>query len=209
MAIYTKKGDKGETSLYGGTPVSKSDQRIRSIGTIDELSSQLGVVSSLLSRRAGRWLGEPFGSERVSGPEANQGGDLRRIKQIQQDLFEIASELAQEAQKPPFKFARAKIVRLERLIDKFWSKLPPLGYFIYPGGTQVSAQLHVARSVARRAEREVVELVASFVVNPNILAYLNRLSDFLFTLALWVNRQARVEEKIWPGFKKRRAKERK
>lgn len=180
MAIYTRRGDKGKTTLYGGiTEISKSDPRIKSCGTIDELSSQLGLVSSLLTDRK-----------------------LKRvIHSLQQDLFEIGSEIATpEGLVSPFKLAKRKITKLERIIDGYWGKLPTLSQFVFPGGTPAAASLHVARSVARRAEREVV---AADVINPNIIPYLNRLSDLLFTLARWVNFQAGVSEKTWPGIKKK------
>lgn len=176
MSVYTKRGDRGKTSLYAAAnQISKQDPRIAAYGTIDELNSQLGLVSSLLSDKTLK----------------------RTITRLQKDLFEIASELATEkGVKPAFRLAKRKTSSLEKSIDRYWSKLPALNRFVFPGGTQVAAQLHVARAVCRRAERRVV---AASPPNLNILAYLNRLSDLLFTLALWVNYQAGVEEQIWSG----------
>lgn len=183
MAIYTRRGDKGESNFYGGTTrSSKSDSRFGTIGTIDELNSQLGVVLSL-----------------VPDPKTR-----RVIEGVQQDLFEIASEVATEkSTKPPFALPKSKIKKLEHSLDWFWGKLPPLSQFIFPGGTQTAAQLQVTRAVARRAEREAV---LAQVPNTNILAYLNRLSDLLFTLAVWENRQAGITEKTWKGAAKKASK---
>lgn len=178
MAIYTRRGDRGKTSLYNGGRRSKDDRRICALGAIDELNSQLGFSSSLLPGRD-RW------------PKAT-------IRQIQQDLFEIAAELATaKNKKSPFSMTSQKIKEIERQIDKFEGELPVLGSFIFPGGSPAGAALHVARSVCRRAEREVVALSRKEKVNPNIPMHLNRLSDLLFMLARKINRLDKSPEEIW------------
>lgn len=183
MAIYTRRGDQGKTSLYspslGGNRKWKDDQRIVSIGTVDELNSQLGMVSSLLSGRV----------KEVKGI----------IIRIQQDLFEIGAELAAPHDKSHFSATLKKVREIEGIIDDLEGKLPVLGNFIFPGGTPPGAALHIARSVSRRAEREAVRLSRKEKVNPNILVYLNRLSDLLFMLARKVNQLEKTPEGEWKG----------
>lgn len=179
MAIYTRRGDRGRTSLYNGERRWKNNRRIVVLGTIDELNSQFGFSASLLPGRNRR---------------------LKTIiRQVQQDLFEIASELAtQPPKKPRFLLGTKKIKEVERQIDYLEGELPVLGNFIFPGGSPAGASLHVARSMCRRAEREIVALSRKEKkVNPNILIYLNRLSDLLFMLARKINRLKKTSEKIW------------
>lgn len=187
MAVYTKKGDKGKTGLYGETGTrSKSDSRIISIGTIDELNSHLGFVSSNLTSRTGKYR--------------------RIISQIQRDIFEIAACLASppassanrgESGKPPFEIGLDRVRRLEKIIDELEGSLPALANFIFPGGSKAGSALHIARSVARRAEREVVKLSEKEKIEPNILIYINRLSDCLFMMAREINRLEKKKEEIW------------
>ena len=179
MAIYTKKGDRGLTSLYGESGQRrKDDLRIKAYGTVDELNSQLGFAISLLS--------------------AKSKGLKPGLVTIQKDLFEIASTLATPSmQKPPFEIGREKTVRLEKIIDSFEGSLPVLQNFIYPGGSKAGAAMHVARTVCRRAEREIVTLANKEKVDPQILIYINRLSDTLFMLAREVNRLEKKQEEIW------------
>lgn len=179
MKIYTKKGDKGTTTLYGREQrISKSEDRITAYGTVDELNSQLGFAASFIADR------------KLTGT----------IRDLQKDLFEIASELASHPKaKTAFKLLKRRVNRLERLIDKFDQELPPLANFIFPSGDKAAAALHVARTFCRRAEREVVKLAGHEAVNPNIIMYLNRLSDLLFTLARVVNKQKGLKESIWRG----------
>lgn len=181
MAIYTKRGDRGKTSLYSEKRRrAKYDQRIVAYGTIDELNSQLGLVSSLLTRRTRK-----FG---------------KIITRIQETLFGIASELASpSAKKPLLSLGKEEIKELERLIDELEGKLPVLANFIFPGGGKAGAALHVSRSVCRRAEREAVRLSRREKVNENILVYLNRLSDALFMLARQANKLDNSPEKKWRG----------
>jgi cob(I)alamin adenosyltransferase len=176
VRIYTKTGDKGETSLFGGKRIKKFDQRIMAIGAIDELNATLGVVASQrLSPKVGKL-----------------------IEKIQNQLFEIGAELANPDQlKGAFELGEEKIASLEAAIDNFEVKLPPLKNFILPGGTTAGSLFHLARSTCRRAEREVVSLAEISKVNPNLIKYLNRLSDLLFVLARTVNKAARKTDKIW------------
>lgn len=181
MAIYTKKGDKGKTSLYDETSaqkerVSKDALKIRAIGAIDELNSFLGVVVSF--------------SESLNL--------TRRVKEIQRDLFTIGSILAGSN----LRFFKTKTKRFEKAIDEIEGRLPPLKNFILPGGSKLASYFQYARSLARRAEREVVALNEVSPVKPQILEYLNRLSDYLFMLARDANYRAGVKEEVWVGRKK-------
>jgi cob(I)alamin adenosyltransferase len=170
MKIYTKTGDKGTTSLIYGTRVGKNDKRVEAYGTCDETNSMIGLAMCYLN-------GEYF-----SGKEEM----LQKFHKIQTVLFHVGAELAT----PPGKEVKwvldeKDIKELEEKIDAWETALPPLTNFILPGGHQAGAALHVARTVARRAEREAVGLGDE--VNPLVLSYLNRLSDFLFVAARYVN----------------------
>ncbi|OGM02247.1 ATP:cob(I)alamin adenosyltransferase [Candidatus Woesebacteria bacterium GWA1_41_8] len=176
MAIYTKRGDKGETSLYDGDSsqrirISKDSLRIRAIGALDEANSYLGVVSSLTS------------DKKLTS----------QISKIQAELFTIGSILAGAR----LRFFSSKTKFLETQIDKLEGSLPVLRNFILPGGNPVSAHLHIARTAVRRAEREIVALNEVDKVKPEILTFLNRLSDYLFMLARKVNFETKVKEKVW------------
>ncbi len=179
MKIYTKTGDKGETSLVGGARVSKTHMRLEAYGTIDELNSQLGVCIATLALVA----------KSESGFEASQ--TLIGILQDQQHrLFNIGSLLACEDPKisanlPSLEDKDVKL--LETYIDKATQKLAPLRDFILPGGTLASAHLHVARTIARRAERKIVRLGEAAVLQALIVPYINRLSDYLFVAAREAN----------------------
>lgn len=179
MKIYTKTGDEGKTSLIGGTRVFKSDLRIEAYGTIDELNSYLGVVASQYEDEAANTF----------------------IKEIQDRLFTIGSELACDPEKK-IKMAlpdlhNADIEALEKQIDEMDSALPVMKHFILPGGSQVVSFIHVARCVCRRAERNCIELQQHSSVDPLIIKYLNRLSDYLFVLARFKAMQNKEEEIIW------------
>jgi cob(I)alamin adenosyltransferase len=180
MAIYTKKGDRGTTSLYGENVARrKSDQRIVAYGTVDELNSQLGLVLGFLTGR----------NRKLDG----------HITSIQQDLFEIASTLASPNTTLPFTIEMDRVRRLEKLVDELEGTLPALANFIFPGGSRTASLLHVARSVCRRAEREIVALSEKEDVDDVILIYINRLSDLLFMLARWANHLEGKKEKVWKG----------
>lgn len=177
MKIYTKTGDSGKSSLYGGKRILKSDLRLEAYGSIDELNSALGVCVALK-------------------PSAVLGAALVAI---QNKLFFVGSELASGDKLPTGLkvISEADVIELEQAMDKWQEKLPELKNFILPGGTPAGAQLHLARTVARRAERAVVRLNAESPMRPILLQFLNRLSDYLFVMARQVNYEAGKEETIW------------
>lgn len=175
MKIYTRTGDTGETSLFGGARVPKSDPRIEAYGTIDELNSHLGVV-------------------RATWP--NSDVDVH-FASAQRDLFEIGAHLASPGTSRFPGVELSHIEELERAIDRMESQLTPLRTFILPGGSLAAAQLHVARTVCRRAERLVVALEDASEATRSSIAYLNRLSDFLFVAARYANVRAGVPDVPW------------
>jgi cob(I)alamin adenosyltransferase len=178
--IYTKTGDAGETGLFGGGRVVKSHPRVEAYGAVDELNAVLGWVLASVHDDAIR----------------------QRLTVIQADLFAIGAHLATQvpegrtAPKLP-ELPAARIATLESWIDGAGAELPELRSFILPGGTPGGAALHVARTVCRRAERRVVELARGDDVAPDIVVYLNRLSDLLFVLARLENRRAGEPEQPW------------
>ena len=173
MKIYTKTGDKGETSLLGGTRVSKAHQKLEAYGTVDDLNSNIGMIAALNKEHA------PF------------------LMDIQHRLFNIGSLLATEKEvnfELP-SISEEDIVLLEKEIDKLNENLPVLKNFILPGGSDSSAQSHIARCVCRRAERRVVALdQKAYSV---LVQYLNRLSDYLFVLSRDLLRLENKQEVIW------------
>jgi cob(I)alamin adenosyltransferase len=182
LRIYTRTGDDGSTALFGGQRVSKCDLRVEAYGTVDELNAFIGLASARTLE-----------------------GDLNSLfAQIQHDLFAIGADLAT----PPTDSGKhgsvtvipvspGRTAVLERAIDHFELELPPLRTFILPGGTELASQLHICRGVCRRAERRVVELGELEAINPEIIRYLNRLSDLLFVLARTANQRAGVEDVPW------------
>jgi cob(I)alamin adenosyltransferase len=178
--IYTRGGDRGETSLGDGSRVPKVDCRIGAFGTVDELNAALGVV-----------LAESALPESLREP----------LERIQNDLFDVGADLS-----VPFgigdrlRVEDAHVERVERLCDEFNADLPMLKSFVLPGGTPAAARLHVARTTCRRAERDALTANDEHGINPLVLAYLNRLSDFLFIAARWANRDSGAAEPLWkPG----------
>jgi cob(I)alamin adenosyltransferase len=171
MPIYTKKGDKGETGLFAGERVSKDSLRIEAIGAIDELNSLLGIVVA----------------------ETEDLNLKDRLEGIQESLLTIGSILGGSE----LKFYKTRTNQLEGEIDRMEEKLPPLKNFIIPGGSKVAARLQFARSLSRRAERRVVALGTIEVVKPQILAFLNRLSDYFFVLSRMTNNKLGFEDKVW------------
>ena len=177
--IYTRAGDRGDTSLGDGSRVSKLDCRIGAFGSVDELNSQLGfVLAGDVPKRFRPWL-----------------------EQIQNDLFDVGADLS-----VPFgvtdrlRVTQAAVDDLERLCDELNADLPELRSFVLPGGTDAAARLHVARTICRRAEREALAADREYGINPLVLAYLNRLSDFLFIAARAANADAGRDEPLWrPG----------
>jgi cob(I)alamin adenosyltransferase len=178
MKIYTKKGDKGTTSLIGGTRVAKSDLRIDAYGTVDELNSYMGLVRD----------------QEIN----NSRADL--LKEIQDRLFTIGSSLASDPEKSKMKtpdLHEADVELLEREIDKMMGDVPPLRAFVLPGGHQSVSFCHVARCVCRRAERLAISLQETSFVDDLVIKYLNRLSDFLFALCRKMTYELQVEEITW------------
>ena len=175
MKIYTRTGDSGETSLFGGARVAKNDARIGAYGTVDELSSFLGVA------RAGAL---PAEIETV-------------LEQVQRDLFDVGAHLASPGASRFAGVNPQRIEELERAIDAMERDLVPLKNFILPGGSLNAANLHVARTVCRRAERCVVALHDESEATQSTIAYLNRLSDYLFVAARYANHRANVQDVEW------------
>lgn len=184
MKIYTKTGDKGTTALLGGARVSKAHLRLESYGTVDELNAYMGLVSDQAVNKSRAML----------------------LKQIQDKLFTIGAKLAatpgKEMRNMPV-LQEADIELLEQAIDEMEQELPPLKFFILPGGHQSVSFCHLARTVCRRAERHVVRLHEEEEVEQVIIRYLNRLSDYLFVLARSMSQELGAEEISWkPGSEK-------
>jgi cob(I)alamin adenosyltransferase len=177
--IYTRGGDAGQTSLGDGSRVSKLDCRIGAFGTVDELNSALGVVLA----------GDL--PEEMRGP----------LERIQNELFDVGADLSVPwGVTDRLRVEQPSIDRLEELCDRFNADLPELRSFVLPGGTETAARLHVARTICRRAEREVLLGAQEVELNPLVLAYLNRLSDLLFILARAANDAGGHDEPLWkPG----------
>jgi cob(I)alamin adenosyltransferase len=179
MKIYTKTGDGGQTGLYGGTRVSKTSQRIAAIGSVDEANAALGVAAEL-SKELGT-----------------------TIRWIQSRLFDVGAELASlpEARVSSALLTPSAISKLESSIDEMEPDLPLLKNFILPGGTPAAAALHVARATVRRAERDVIALSESenAQIRPDLIVFLNRLSDWCFMAARWANFAAGTAEVPWKG----------
>lgn len=175
--IYTKTGDDGTTGLFSGERVKKSAPRVATYGTVDELNSLLGAIRA----------------------HAKEGTLSQTLERIQHTLFRVGAELATPGKAPrdvPSLDAK-ETAWLESEIDRMEASLPPLKTFILPSGSSSGSYLHYARAVARRAEREAVALSLREPVRKDVLAYLNRLSDFLFVLARSVNQQAGSPEVPW------------
>ncbi|MFN3021650.1 cob(I)yrinic acid a,c-diamide adenosyltransferase [Chryseobacterium sp. TY3] len=182
--VYTKTGDKGETGLYGGTRISKASSRVESYGNIDELNAFMGVAKSYVT------------DSRV----------LEQLKKIQFDLFTVGSEAATPVDKLFLANGKARLAlvisekeieELEQWIDAFEEELEPLQYFILPGGGKAATHFHVARTVCRRAERSMVFLNESEEVRPELIKYLNRLSDYLFVLSRYISKIENEPEEYW------------
>lgn len=180
--IYTRQGDAGATALGGGQRVPKDDLRVQAYGTVDELNSQIGLALAL-------------------GLDAKLDAVLRRV---QNELFDVGSDLCfmeEDKTKWPLpQIEQRHIDALEQLIDEMQRIVGPLENFILPGGSPGSAQLHVARTVCRRAERDVTTLARGQGIGSMVLPYLNRLSDALFVMARYENHARGVAEPLWrPG----------
>jgi cob(I)alamin adenosyltransferase len=175
VKIYTRTGDAGETSLFGGARVPKSDARIEAYGTVDELNSFLGVARAA-------WPDSPIDAQ---------------LAAAQSDLFEIGAHLASPGTSRFPGVELAHIEELEHGIDAMESELAPLKTFILPGGALAASYLHIARVVCRRAERLVVALQDTSEATKSSIAYLNRLSDYLFVAARFANRKFGVDDVPW------------
>ena len=177
--VYTRRGDKGQTSLVGGQRVSKASVRLEAYGTVDELGAHLGVLASLLP----------------------QGHEQEMIVRIQNTLFNVCTNLATDQEQTPLPptahLPEGEIELLEHEVDAIMQELPERQGFILCGGTQAAAQSHVCRTVCRRAERRIVALAEETVVSPEVQQYVNRLSDYLFVLAKKINFNAGKQEIIW------------
>ena len=182
--IYTKTGDKGETSLYGGTRVSKAAARVESYGTLDELNAFIGLAKAEIS------------DEKV----------LNQLQKIQFDLFTVGSEAATPTDKMllangknrlDLMISEKEITELELWMDDFDAELEPLRFFILPSGGKAAATVHVCRTVCRRAERAMVFLNETEKVRPELIKYLNRLSDYLFILARYISKISGEKEDYW------------
>ncbi len=176
MKAYTGTGDRGETSLYGGTRVGKENPRVEAYGAVDELNSQIGVVRALVKK--------------------GRIDDI--LRGVQKDLFTLGGDLASElvTAKIP-RIEKSHVAHLERVIDGVHGELKPLRRFVLPTGGLAGAELHVARSVCRRAERRAASLARAESVNPEAIPYLNRLSSLLFDLARLVNMEEGPAEEEW------------
>ena len=179
MRLYSRTGDAGETSLADGSRVSKADLRVNACGEVDELNACLG------------WCRQAAGADLIAA----------RVSTLQAELLSIGSELARAPGtaigaplRPP---DTPSCQRLEAWIDEAGEHLRPIGNFIVPGGTELAARLHLARTCCRRAERSVVGLARSSTVRPGVLAYLNRLSDLLFAWARQANHEAGLPDDLW------------
>jgi cob(I)alamin adenosyltransferase len=176
--IYTRGGDGGETSLGSGERVPKDDPRIEACGDVDELNAVLGVALA-------------------------RGAPPDPLERVQNDLFDLGADLSvplSDTKRERLRVTAEQVAWLEGLCDEANADLPPLRSFILPGGSETAALLHLARTVCRRAERRVVALAVREEVNPEVRAYLNRLSDLLFILARAGNAETGAEEPLWkPG----------
>jgi cob(I)alamin adenosyltransferase len=182
--IYTRGGDKGRTSLGDGSRVAKHDLRVEAYGTVDETNAALGLARLCIADEAAEMLAR-----------------------IQNDLFDLGADLCRpedsERQKAagatPLRIVEAQVLRLEREIDEMNAALQPLESFVLPGGSAAAAYLHLARTIARRAERKLTALADTTPVNPIAIKYINRLSDHLFVLARFLNDRGRADILWRPG----------
>jgi cob(I)alamin adenosyltransferase len=192
--IYTGGGDKGETSLGDGTRVAKHDPRVAAYGSVDEANSVIGIARAELRRE-------------IEAAAADRHDRLQTydamLTRIQNDLFDAGADLCnpltQQRRTEALRVSAEQGKRLEQEIDSLNGALAPLKSFVLPGGTAVAAFLHQARTVVRRAEREVTEIAASEPVNPEVVVYLNRLSDLLFVMARHANDRGAADVLWVPG----------
>jgi cob(I)alamin adenosyltransferase len=167
MKLYTKTGDKGMTQLVGGARVSKADRQVEAYGTMDELNAWLGYLIACCNDR------ESF--------------FIKELQEIQQCLFDAGHDLASASNHPKYIFSDQHVQQLEQKIDFYSAHSPEIKQFILPGGSKTAAILHLARTVARRLERLIVALKNESAINPFVLIYVNRLSDYFFAAARYAN----------------------
>jgi len=176
MSIYTRFGDKGKTALFSGKTVSKGSLRIDAYGSIDELNSSIGVALTL-----------------IKDPKIK-----KELFLVQNDLFEIGAGLSRFTKSEKTKgYYQKRVNEFEKTIDALTKKLPKLSHFILPGGGKGGSHLHITRTICRRAERRVAQLSDKEKLNKEILIYINRLSDLLFTFARYINYKEKKKEIIW------------
>lgn len=181
MPIYTKKGDKGKTSLGSGIHVWKNSDRVESYGTIDELNASLGVISaelSLVKKNYAKYI-------------------LEIVHQVQDDLFCIGSYLANPSNADLLQGLSQHTVLFEKKIDEMTEILPEIVNFTFPGGSRIGALFHVSRTICRRAERSIVALLRNEKIHDDVVQYINRLSDLLFTMNRFANHKEKKKEIIW------------
>lgn len=187
--IYTKTGDAGTTSLVGGTRVTKDDDRVEAYGTVDELSAHVGMISVLMQQLKEK--------DEIIWPHY-----LEQIRSIQNQLFVVQTLLATEKDGMAARLPQLPddaVTQLEQWIDSISDRIPPMKAFVIPGSNILSAECHVARTVCRRAERRVVRLTRTSNTNPVLLQYLNRFSDYLFSLARLAVYAEGQQEVLWQG----------
>lgn len=182
--VYTRRGDAGQTDIIGGIRISKTDVRLEAYGTVDELSSHLGLLAAMLNQ-----------CDDASKAERDN------IIRIQNNLFNVCSHLATDQGQTPLypsaQLAEGETQLLEQAIDSMNAQLAEPQGFILPGGTMAAAQAHVCRTVCRRAERRIAALAETAIVGPEISQYINRLSDYLFILAKIINFNTGHSEIVW------------
>ncbi len=183
MKIYTKTGDKGETSLYGGKRVRKDNLRVEAYGAVDETNAYIGFARAAIH-------------EGSSGSREVLNFIDSVLEPVQHKLFAIGANLA-GSDDPKYSVEDSDLEFLEKSIDKMDEQVQPIKAFILPFGTDLSSRLHLARVVSRNAERRIVALSQAEPVSPNLLAYANRLSDFLFTLARFANKAEGTADVVW------------
>ena len=175
--VYTKTGDKGTTSLVGGSRVSKTDIRLEAYGTVDELNSFLGLLATYLTDEQDRLF----------------------MQQIQNKLFVVGGYLATDQEKTslPCEISGEDVLAVEQAIDEADAQLPALKAFVLPGGSRGASVCHICRTVCRRAERRILALNELYAVSPQLISYVNRLSDYLFVLSRKINFQQGNDEIFW------------
>jgi cob(I)alamin adenosyltransferase len=184
--VYTRTGDRGETALVGGKRVPKDSLRIEAYGTIDELNSIVGLARA-------------FNEEKLADGEAHRFLDTV-LRQIQDELFDLGSELATPPdffQEGMYRVSESEVKKMEQLIDECQKELEPLKSFVLPGGGRIGAYLHQCRTVCRRAEREILRLSRAEELSEWPIKYVNRLSDLFFVLSRWISKKTGKDEYLW------------